>query len=181
MEYRTAKQVIFGYFRWLVSKLGPRAVDYQLLLKQLYLMEFFWNEKSNPMDGNRAADGVQLREDFYEEEFIDPSMTIEGPCNVLEMLTALSYRIEMSITGVPGQTKPEKWFWIMLENLDLLKCKDDSFDTGYVEQQVGKWLKRDITRNGKGGIFPLKRIKEDQRKVDIWMQMQSYLLENGGF
>ena len=32
--------------------------------------------------------------------------------------------------------------------------------------------------NGTGGLFPLKRPRVNQRRVEVWYQMSEYLMEN---
>ena len=39
-------------------------------------------------------------------------------------------------------------------------------------------VERRYKRSGEGGLFPLKNAAKDQRKVEIWYQLSSYLLEN---
>jgi len=37
---------------------------------------------------------------------------------------------------------------------------------------------RRYSKTGKGGLFPLKHPKKDQTEVEIWYQMQQYVMEN---
>ena len=43
---------------------------------------------------------------------------------------------------------------------------------------LNKIIDRGYSRRGVGGLFPLKYSKNDQRKVELWYQMHSYLIEN---
>ena len=36
---------------------------------------------------------------------------------------------------------------------------------------------RTYDSNGYGGLFPLRNPREDQRKVELWYQLNAYLLE----
>ena len=61
---------------------------------------------------------------------------------------------------------------------------DDNWDeesSEKVDYYVDKLLGRDYFRDGFGGLFPLKHAKKDQRKVEIWYQLQNWLMENYEF
>jgi hypothetical protein len=72
----------------------------------------------------------------------------------------------------------------MVENLDLMRFADDVYlqsDGKHIITMVlDVLLQRTYTNKGVGGLFPLKRSKNDQRKVEIWYQLQEYLAENSG-
>lgn len=170
-------QLEFEYFRWLVDSIGDRAKTYWLLMKELYSIDFVWTIAD---DANRCADGLALRDEFIDQAGINPAVCglNKKPCSVLEVLFALSRRCEIDIMAVPGEEDVTKWFWIMLEHLDILRCDDDHFDGQYVNQQVSKWLNRRYKKNGEGGIFPTSKPRKDQRETPIWTQMMSYINEN---
>ena len=46
-----------------------------------------------------------------------------------------------------------------------------------MDEILNIWLERRYDEDGKGNIFPLKDPIKDQKTVEIWYQMQSYLLE----
>lgn len=169
---------LFDYYHWLLEKIDGYKepyYNYSLLLNELHSIPFKYGMS---MDGNRASDGERLRWEYLDEHLIPDLYYKDGiPCSVLEMLVALSIRCNEIMIG--GEIGCSKWFWIMIENLDLMKCTDDAFDTGYVHQQIEIWLDRTFKRDGRGSPFPLKKSgSRDQRKVDIWFQMCGYLSEN---
>ena len=170
---------IYDYYQWLLEKIDgfkEPFYNYSLLLKELHSIPFEW---SIDRDGNRAIDGEQLRWEFMDEHNIPDIFYKDGiGCSVLEMLVSLSVRCDLEIMGVSGENLIARWFWIMIDNLDLMRCSDDHFSGEYVRQQVKIWLNRVFDRNGNGSPFPLKRAKYDQRKVEIWAQMCGYLSEN---
>jgi hypothetical protein len=169
------------YFEWLTSPLAEERPykRYKYLLSRLHSIPFTHHV---PNDDNRAYDGEHLRDVFIdamglgEYEF---SLLIQRPCSVLEMIVALSIRIPDFI----NRKSPAGWFWELMDNLDLTRYSDDCYYTEggvmYVRDIVHNFLKRNYTFNGNGGLFPLmKTQRKDQRKVEIWYQMQEYLNEN---
>ena len=47
-----------------------------------------------------------------------------------------------------------------------------------MEDAVNRVNGRMFSRDGSGGLFPLRRFDRDQRSVEIWYQMQAWLMEN---
>lgn len=169
-----------SYYNYLVDLIhGIGRDSYSKLLHYLYSVEYTWDPRIES-DGNRADDALLLRYRFRDSSEISiPRM----PCTLLEMLIALSVRIEADFFGSPGDDHPEKWFWIMINNLGLLDMEDKSFDPVKVSNVLGKMLSRDIGRLGEGGLFPLHMKQNgmpyrDQRKEPIWDQMSAFISEN---
>jgi hypothetical protein len=102
---------------------------------------------------------------------------LEMDCSVLEMLIALAQRAAFEDGGTIRD-----WFWEMLSNagIHMAETTDKNFDKN-VASKVEFILKRVMDRrygwNGYGGFFPLNHPKEDQRKVEIWYQLNAYLLD----
>ena len=170
----------FNYFQWLLDKVdGHKEPDfnYSLLLHELHCIPF---KSVIPRDENRASDGERLRLTFMDEGGIPEYYYNAGiGCSVLEMLIGLSMRCDIEIMSEAGENQVSKWFWIMIDNLDLMKCRDECFSGSYVRQQIGIWLDRMFDRRGNGSPFPLKNKHcQDQRNVEIWFQMCGYLCEN---
>lgn len=164
------------YFRWLTKLIeSPRYSDYSELLQFLFQEEFRW-DFSIPTDSARADDGIDLRLEYFNDSY-DPDIDVDENCNVLEMLIAMSIRIERDITGEPGFDHPERWFWQFIDNLELTDETDDYFDENRVINVVGNWMARNIKPDGYGGIFPLKYPPVDQRTAPIWDQMSAYVNE----
>lgn len=164
------------YHNWLCNLMRadlPEHRDYNLLLNQLDETEFTWTVF---MDKNRYADALSLREEYFEET----GVKVSGMVSCMEVLAALSKRIEIHIMGEPGNDHIERWFWIMLENLGVL-IRDYRYDPMLVEHKLSIWLDRKFDKNGNGGLFPLRKSGNSQRDVDIWYQMQAYLNENYTF
>jgi hypothetical protein len=138
-----------------------------------YTIEFVWVV---PNDDNRMEDGRGLRLDFandMEIPYIDEDWLYMG-CSFLEMLIALSRRLAFE-----GGGEARGWFFLMLENLRI-NVKDSEWDhrTGRrIEEIVTRVVWRQYEYDGAGGLFPLDNPNRDQREVEIYYQMQAYLLE----
>ena len=73
---------------------------------------------------------------------------------------------------------------MMLENMGIAHCDDiwmssRSNAVSYVKGRVDDVLLRRYDQSGNGGLFPLEMARLDQRKVQLWYQMNSYILEKG--
>lgn len=159
-----------GYLRKLKSLIlpAPSHKHYHILINELFERDFV------PIlgrDDNRAADGLYLREEFG-------ASTDDKPCSILEMLIALAGRFD----GNSGFDPEEVWenFWNMMSNIGLDQYDDINYSRNEVWSILYIFENRTYNFNGKGGLFPLKRPANDQRKVEIWDQMQEWLIENYG-
>ena len=156
-----------SYYTYLVDKTGLDAGEYSVVLSTLFSIPFEWCH-TIPMDGNRANDGLCMRDEY--EFDTNSQVDVVGDCNVLEMLIALAIRID-SVMGVPCEDHSDDWFRLMVGNLGITsKTSSD-----HIRALVARWMRRDIDRNGHGGLFPLDHTSEDQRVLSIWDQMTCYI------
>lgn len=167
------------YFNWLYSKVASvdvptPSLTYLTLLRDLHATEFVWIVTG---DDNRAQDGLDVRKQFLEQARLnyDPAWMSIG-CSVLEMLIAFSKKADFQVDF--GE---REWFWIFLSNLNLSDLNDAAQDniTEIVIEVMDQFLWRTYRRNGDGGMFPLKRTSNDQRKVELWYQFCEYLVDEG--
>lgn len=138
----------------------------------MYTKEFLW---SVPNDDNRIEDGKELRYEFVDDEkLMDVDISwIRLGCSMLELLVALSRRLHF-ITEV----EPRRWFWQLVENLGLRSYTDQmTYSDQEVVDVLDVFIWRAYNYNGEGGLFPLRRPQKDQRRVEIWYQMNAYVLE----
>jgi hypothetical protein len=166
------------YFVWLYGlvadvriRKGPRT--YWDLLRKLFSIEFAWFV---PNDDNRAEDGRELRMEWAssEEVHVSSHWASRG-CSFLEMLIGLSRRLEFQT-----EENSEFWFWHLIGNLGLLGHHDRSnFSERDVEDRTSVAIWRTYNSYGHGGLFPLQHTKNDQTKVEIWQQLNEYLLQDG--
>ena len=167
------------YFQWLYSQVGdPRIKNpdrtYWKLLLQLFKKEFIWFV---PNDDNRIEDGKDLRFEFVDSaelQDVDPDWVCLG-CSMLELLVGLSRRLAFEAEG-----EPRDWFWQLIENLELFGMTDRFMrsDSQVVDDILDRVIYRNYDSNGVGGLFPLRRTPNDQRKVELWYQLSEYVLEH---
>jgi hypothetical protein len=66
----------------------------------------------------------------------------------------------------------------MLENLDLCQYNDRvNLPEDKIEETLDRVIWRTYNFNGRGGIFPLRRPRQDQRDVELWYQLNAYIIE----
>lgn len=167
------------YFEWLYKKIGvvqnrnPNR-SYWQLARYLYRTTFFWVV---PNDDNREADGKDLRNEFIDEcDIQDIEINwLQIECSVLEMMVALANRASFAASGEIGD-----WFRVFLDNLKLRGYTDAKYDQN-AEDKIKRIIERLVDRTyssrGVGGLFPLENAEDDQRKVEMWCQLSSYLAE----
>ena len=167
--------MIVNYIEWLCGRVSLDLSRYGKLAHTLFSTSFEWPCKI-PLDANRASDGIELRYEYQEEACRDVGGVLED-CSVLEMMVALSERID-GIIGEPGEINYSKWFMEMLRNLDLDNETDRFFNSVEVDYILRDFMLRRIDFDGSGGLFPLRFPTEDQRSLSIWDQMSCYINEN---
>jgi hypothetical protein len=170
-----------AYFVWLYSQVGSvqnrnRSKTYWTLLRLLHEKKFTWTKKFDK-DGNRAQDGKNLRREFLRTTGTALNKIDDGwmdlDCSMLELFVALSWKLAFE-----GEGEPHEWFWVLIDNIGLTECNDaNPPEKVIIDEILDKVIYREYARNGAGGLFPLQRTKEDQRGVELWYQMQAYLLE----
>lgn len=163
------------YFNWLCAKAldGGGGSAYIDLLAILHRTEFAWIVSA---DKHRASEGKDLRDNFLMESRMDTDSHWElEPCSVLEMLIAFSKRLSFQ-TGAP----PKSWFWEFMTNLELnefVQVSDQ--DRNHIDDILDSFIWRQYDPDGRGGLFPLCRTQNDQRKIELWYQFAEYATERG--
>lgn len=175
------------YYEWILTQLDPDGVSEEVAYigGLLHACPF---ERRVGLDINRAKDGANLRKDFLNQMSdanFDPHVTndlLMLECSWFEMLVALSQRLDYIYDGgVEGR------FIELISNLGLEDFlhfhttrteEEEDSDQREVFILTGVVNNNLIDRNGKGGIFPLKkRDHPDQREVEIWDQQAAYFTE----
>lgn len=154
-------------------------VNYSKLLKGLHQIIFYYVVDN---DINRIADGIDLRADFADsktrntKEKLEIRKLLDGSCTCLEMLIALSRRIEETIMGDDKYgNRTSKWFWDMIKNLGLYELEDKTFNMDILFEKTRIFMDREYAKDGLGGLFRIEGCPNDLRKEPIWRQMTWYL------
>lgn len=137
-------------------------------------------------DDNRAEDGMRLRLFFAkqykteeEERVLD---ILSGTCSLLEMMIGLAQRLDGMAYGVGDRVETSRWFFVILENLGWEVFDDDAMLELSNREELGRridiLMNRQYKPDGRGGFFPLKGTKKDQRNVEIWYQANAWMIEN---
>lgn len=169
------------YFEWLYQEIGsvrnrnPERTYWELC-KKLYMTEFNWFV---PNDDNRVEDGKELRLQFldsaglYEDEVDRDWLNLE--CSFLEMLIALA-----RLAAFESDGSSVEWFWRFMHNLELDRYSDAIYEVA-IDEEVAEVLdrlnRRTYSADGVGGLFPLRNAIHDQRTIELWYQLSSYLQE----
>ena len=174
------------YLEWLYTQILPASNanprrSYWELTRKLYSTEFLYFV---PNDENRAWDGIDLREVFFNQ---NPSVAFDGAwyeqeCSVLEMILGLAHRADFLADRDALEGGPGAWFWEFIKNVGLERYTDYTINTKALEE-IDYILDRINTRayssNGEGGLMPNPKSRRDQRRVELWSQLNAYLLNNG--
>ena len=132
-------------------------------MKHLYNTRFVYDD----MDYNRAEDALEVKLDGLNEP------------NFLEFLVSLVIRfVDDKIYNIDEYNQKLHVFLELLVNLNLLQYTDDVYIKEEIDEKLDKFMYRKYKYDGSGGLFPLKNPIENQRKTDIWTQMNSYINEN---
>ncbi len=165
------------YFRWLYGQVGSLeernpSRTYWELLRLLYIKPFIYIIEN---DDNRAHDGLDLRREFIDQEGISEVEIswMQLHCSMLELLIGLSRRLAFEDGG-----EPYLWFWQLIENLGLEQYNDNTrIPVSRINNILDRVINRTYNRKGHGGLFPLNHTKIDQRDVELWYQLNEYLIE----
>ena len=170
------------YYNWLLGFIedGEHDLnDYNYILELLFNYEFYEIVRN---DCNRVADGLALRNRFADEigehlYFVDEDLP--PFCTCLEMMIALSYRLEENIFKDPDKgDRTGVWFWVMMRNLGLDWMSDDRYDEAEAMDILRNFVARNYGKNGFGGLFFLKNDRIDMRVTEIWYQAHYFFTEN---
>lgn len=158
------------YFSWLCSMVGVRPSGMAgELLREFHMHPFTPVIKR---DENRYEDGVTLRRAFSFESDIRyvPDEWYQEECSFLEMMVAISERLGLHIDAETSVT-----FWHLMRNLGLNKMSD--VPDAVIDRIVEAINNRTFERDGAGSLFPLRVATRDQRCIEMYAQMQDYIME----
>lgn len=163
-----------SYFDWLAELIYADDYTrncYQKVLSLLFSTPFYWSVDN---DGNRAKDGLNLRDEYQKATGFNSHRY--GVCSVLEMMVALACRCEDDIMHDPDEgDRTYIWFWEMMDNLGLTDQDDYQFDEETSREIIDRFLNRKYGPNGEGGPFYIENCRQDLRKVELWYQLNFYI------
>lgn len=177
----THSKVRDDYFEWMYNKVCQNRYDngitYRKLLSYLHRVEFTYMLRN---DEDRAYDGIQLRHRYallFEDDYEYVRYCLGGgPCSVLEMIVALAIRCEESIMDDPQiGDRTGQWFWDMMVSLGLGSMTDSRFDECYIYDTIMRFMDRDYSPDGHGGLFTIRNCEMDVSRLPIWTQMCYFL------
>ena len=163
--------ILNDYFDWLCFQVTDKG-GYRKLLSMLHNMIFRY---SVDYDENRAADGVNLRWYYVDDGGNDEILGWKNECTVLEMLIGAAIQMEKIMEDPEMDYSMRHWFWMFLENLDLVDMTDDNYDKTYIYGRVSMFMDRTYDPNGDGNIIYIPDTRDDLRDVEIWCQMCWYM------
>lgn len=169
-------QIEQEYYVWLVSQIAlpTNGSTFHELLSRMHSTEFLWTV---PNDDNRIEDAKTLRHEFAGDARLASLDIIptSGGVSVLEVLIALSRRTAYA----DGDQDGPWWAWKLIKNLRLNRMSDplSPRQMSRIDLILEAVVWRTYREDGMGGFFPLKNPQQDQTKVEIWYQMNGYLIE----
>lgn len=175
VEYQNQNDLNEWYFSKLKELVG-NSEYYNHMLRGLYSREFY---SPLDLDSGRASYGLWFRKRYLSEE----ESAALGPCRVLEMIIALAEQIDTH-SEMGNVERIQRYFWMMLENLDMLGFTDFSWgqnSESLLNNKIDILLDRRYGEDGKGSLFPLQeypinpvllnsRERTTMRSRDIWTQ-----------
>lgn len=169
------------YYRWLIDNFVGKvnSIEYSCMLDQLFRKAYY---SIVDHDENRAEDGLYLRDRFLSDT--RGGLVPEGPCSFLEFLIGVAIRLEEML--VDGEPLPVSlYFWELASRLRLHDYTDDTYQDNstpfLIDLILTTFMDRAYSRNGEGGLFPLRNPHRDQTRVEVWYQLNEYLMENPDF
>lgn len=182
-------KVIPTYFEWLKNTVDPFVGrgTHECFFNALHSMAYV---PIMELDRNREMDGLGLRDVYIRGYGIDSSdsdLVVDSPCSVLEFLVSLANKMDYIYS--PTETRHlSALFWEIMGNIGLDYSsttdsdaqKDPSMFHDRIQSAIDMVQNRTYQPDGTGNLFPLKNPKEDQRNVEVWYQMNQYLIEKMG-
>ncbi len=159
-----------SYFDWLCdyinNEYSPNPALYYSTLWQLHTTAF---TPSIELDNNRVQDALDFRSRFHDE-------LPDVPVSMLELMVSLADRIEVETMGGTAEyDRTAEWFWEMFASLGLMDITNDNYDSTLVKSILDRFMDRDYSRYGEGGLFVVRDAAIDLRDCEIWYQAALYL------
>lgn len=176
------ENVYHDYFDWLCEKVSPSNCHFQHreLLSILNDIDFIIPVGMPNIinDDNRASNGENLRWHYVCDGGSREILELDKPCSVLELLIAISNEFESITDDYYERYNASYWFWMMIENLDLMDMIDGYLDLDKIYENIETFMFRRYDEDGSnGGIIVIPRCHKDLTNMELWNQMCLYLDE----
>ena len=160
------EEIDYAYYDWLCALVDVH--NSSVMVRHIHRIPFDWVIEN---DDNRCEDAIGLRDQFvYETQYNNYSFP-SGDCSTFEVLVGIAVRMNDILMGIDEKPKIDKYFWEIAGNLGLTKYSDiyisKNGGMSNINTIVDRLINREYKANGSGGLFPLKRAKEDHRDVEI--------------
>ena len=181
-----------GYFKWQMNKVNVSDDEngYSYLCAILHEILFY---PLVDMDENRWFEARRYRWDYaaehgYSEIWQQDEMANQldetlGGCTVFELLISLAEKMKFETEDGPYDATTEKWFEELISNMGLETYTNREFNENEeayfeAEEKIQRMIFRRYRASGEGGLFPLRFPRQDQRGVELAIQLNDYLAEN---
>lgn len=176
------------YIKWLIRQV--KGHSYTIMLRHMHDILFRVCDDV-PLDENREKDGRDLRRLFGCEYGIEmPEDYYDFPASFLEVLVVLARQFDYTVVleeDIYKQTGPGDWFREMMRNVGLdfwTNSNVRKYGEGRafvaINDVVNRIMDRRYKANGVGGLFPIDGKCQDQRKVELWYQLNTYIINHYG-
>ena len=138
------------------------------------------------MDKNRCHECRTLRIDFADihgekaNVILDCILSENG--TLMELLVVLAEKMAYDLGDSKYEDGTGKWFMELLLNCGLIEACNNAFhysgEEAYVQDILEVINQRKYGWDGQGGLFPLRWAKQDQRGLELIIQMNNYIEEN---
>ena len=165
--------------------------------KEMFSTDFICWDEAIKDDEIRVTDAMELRRIYADEagalagkserEIDRIWKSIHGKCSVLELVLSICYRLDEMVNEDEPGTMVGLFFRIFVHNMELDETDekaDPEEEKNDRKAKIERFIQRSYNPDGSGGgLFPLKnwsaeRGDKDQRKVPIWLQMNTWLNEH---
>ena len=172
----------YRYIDYLTDMIfDERTNNYKILLNILFSTDYRWSIHN---DDNRAMDGIEIRYNYERDACIsndDFEELMNVPCSVMEVICGLAIRMDVLMRD-PVEPHISRWFWELVGNLGLLEYDDGAFERGLwnfsdVKEILDIFMDRTYDELGHGGLFPRTVCDKNQKCVELYSQMNGYLME----
>lgn len=142
-----------------------------MVLMELYATEFI---PELELDDNLIDNCYCMRDRFLDDT--GHIAVIDKPISILEIMVYVSVEAEDTIMSndIYGD-RTGLWFWEMMNSLGLDNMNNLKYDEDEANYILEKFMNHQYRKDGKGGLFTIKKSKYDARTESIWGQAMEYL------